>query len=165
MGLLRKIFKRKLTPEQQEEQSRREKEWAEKCYKAGERFGERIGFGRHVNSLNTFANRYPRTFFGIIAAVVLGSLFINIMFTSVGAFLDTQTPDMPKIEHAQPMAPEVKEGINRLYDEYTTLAEGIEKYLDKETLTREDSVEIKRMLVRIKEIEQLMGTDTPQVKE
>lgn len=156
MGLLKKIFKRKLTPEQQEEQSRREKEWAEKCYRAGENFGARIGFADKVQALNDFANRYPRTFFGIITAIVLGSLVLNLMFTSVSGMLSSKSEEPPAIERLQPVDPQVKQAFDEMQTEMESLADRIDSYLDKDTLTHADSLEIKRMLLRVRELESFM---------
>ena len=156
MGLLKKIFKRKLTPEQQEEQSRREKEWAEKCYRAGENFGARIGFADKVKALNDFANRYPRTFFGIITVIVLGSLVLNLMFTSVSGMLSSKSEEPPAIERLQPVDPQVKQAFDEMQTEMESLADRIDSYLDKDTLTHADSLEIKRMLLRVRELESFM---------
>lgn len=156
MGLLKKIFKRKLTPEQQEEQSRREKEWAEKCYRAGENFGARIGFADKVQALNDFANRYPRTFFGIITVIVLGSLVLNLMFTSVSGMLSSKSEEPPAIERLQPVDPQVKQAFDEMQTEMESLANRIDSYLDKDTLTHADSLEIKRMLLRVRELESFM---------
>lgn len=156
MGLLKKIFKRQLTPEQQEEQSRREKEWAEKCFKAGEKFGAKIGFADKVQSLNSFANRYPRTFFGIITAIVLGSLVLNLMFTSVSGMLSSKTEEPPVIEKLEPIDPQVKQAFDELQTELQTLSDRIDSYLDKDSLTHADSVEVKRMLLRVRELESFM---------
>ena len=156
MGLLKKIFKRKLTPEQQEEQARREKEWAEKCYRAGENFGARIGFADKVQALNDFANRYPRTFFGIITAIVLGSLVLNLMFTSVSGMLSSKSEEPPAIERLQPVDPQVKQAFDEMQTEMESLADRIDSYLDKDTLTHADSLEIKRMLLRVRELESFM---------
>ena len=156
MGLLKKIFKRKLTPEQQEEQSRREKEWAEKCYRAGENFGARIGFADKVQALNDFANRYPRTFFGIITAIVLGSLVLNLMFTSVSGMLSSKSEEPPAIERLQPVDPQVKQAFDEMQTEMESLADRIDSYLDKDTLTHADSLEVKRMLLRVRELESFM---------
>ena len=156
MGLLKKIFKRKLTPQQQEEQSRREKEWAEKCYRAGENFGARIGFADKVQALNDFANRYPRTFFGIITAIVLGSLVLNLMFTSVSGMLSSKSEEPPAIERLQPVDPQVKQAFDEMQTEMESLADRIDSYLDKDTLTHADSLEIKRMLLRVRELESFM---------
>ena len=156
MGLLKKIFKRKLTPEQQEEQSRREKEWAEKCYRAGENFGARIGFADKVQALNAFANRYPRTFFGIITVIVLGSLVLNLMFTSVSGMLSSKSEEPPAIERLQPVDPQVKQAFDEMQTEMESLADRIDSYLDKDTLTHADSLEIKRMLLRVRELESFM---------
>jgi len=156
MGLLKKIFKRKLTPEQQEEQSRREKEWAEKCYRAGENFGARIGFADKVQALNDFANHYPRTFFGIITVIVLGSLVLNLMFTSVSGMLSSKSEEPPAIERLQPVDPQVKQAFDEMQTEMESLADRIDSYLDKDTLTHADSLEIKRMLLRVRELESFM---------
>lgn len=156
MGLLKKIFKRKLTPEQQEEQSRREKEWAEKCYRAGENFGARIGFADKVKALNDFANRYPRTFFGIITVIVLGSLVLNLMFTSVSGMLSSKSEEPPAIERLQPVDPQVKQAFDEMQTEMESLADRIDSYLDKDTLTHADSLEVKRMLLRVRELESFM---------
>ena len=156
MGLFKKIFKRKLTPEQQEEQSRREKEWAEKCYRAGENFGARIGFADKVQALNDFANRYPRTFFGIITVIVLGSLVLNLMFTSVSGMLSSKSEEPPAIERLQPVDPQVKQAFDEMQTEMESLADRIDSYLDKDTLTHADSLEIKRMLLRVRELESFM---------
>ena len=156
MGLLKKIFKRQLTPEQQEEQSRREKEWAEKCFKAGEKFGAKIGFAEKVQSLNNFANRYPRTFFGIIAAIVLGSLVLNLMFTSVSGMLAGTMEEPPVIEKLELVDPQVKQAFDDMQNELQSLSDRIDKYLDKDELTHADSLEVKRMLLRVHELESLM---------
>lgn len=156
MGLLKKIFKRKLTPQQQEEQSRREKEWAEKCYRAGENFGARIGFADKVQALNDFANRYPRTFFGIITVIVMGSLVLNFMFTSVSSMLSSKSEEPPAIERLQPVDPQVKQAFDEMQTEMESLADRIDSYLDKDTLTHADSLEVKRMLIRVRELESIM---------
>lgn len=158
MGLFNRIFKRKLTPEQQEEQSRREKEWAEKCYRAGQNFGDRIAFSQKVDALNRFANRYPRTFFAIITAIVGGSLVLNLTFTSFRGMLDSKTEQPQPLQHFEAVDPQVKQAIDKLYDEMETLTGRIDRYLEKDSLTHEDSVQVKDMLLRIHEIETLLDS-------
>ena len=70
MGIL-KFFKKQMTPEELEEKRKKEQEWADKCVKAGERFGNRIDLNGKIIRLNDFANTYPKTFFSIFMAVIV----------------------------------------------------------------------------------------------
>ena len=77
MGFIKKLFKRDLTPEQQEEKSRKEKEWMERNWQRGYRFAEKIGLRDKIDKIDKWGTKYPKTFFGIIFACLFLSIILN----------------------------------------------------------------------------------------
>lgn len=160
MGIFKNLFKRNLTPEEQEEKSRKEKEWADKCYKAGENFGERIGFNEKVDAVNKFGNKYPRTFFFIIFALVGGCLVFNIMFNSIGGMLSSGVEEVQSVEIGHDQVPAViDQEVSKLANELKTLGTEVDVMVKKGNLTREDSILIHHKLLRIQDIQHILGVE------
>lgn len=159
MGLIRKLFKRDLTPEQQEEQSRKEKEWMDKCHRKGEEFAERISLNRHVETINDFANAYPRTFFGILFGLLFVFIGINMLMSGSGRNLDAE------LKHIQELR--LPDGQNdardKVYDEVVKMDSELKKIdgklnaiMSKDTLTAKDSADIKALLIQADALQKLI---------
>ena len=160
MAFFKKLFKRNLTPEEQERKSREEKEWADKCYRAGERFGEKIGFSRKVEAINAFGSKYPKTFFFIIFGLVGACLVLNLMFASLGGWVKNDLHDMPQMPQVTDRAPEViSVEARKLLDEMKGLATEIDEYVKRDSLSHQDSLTIKTKLIRLQEIQKILGVN------
>ena len=163
MGLFK--FKKKLSPEELEEKRRKEQEWAKKCCEAGERFGEKIRIDERIKNLNRFANNYPKTFFTLLFGIIIGCLVLNTMFSGIGnIFSDTaediKTVAMPKDTSKDALNKEMK----ALYQEFMSLDKQLERKFNKDSLTRQDSVEIMGICSRMEKLQQIMTEKNP-VKE
>ena len=160
MGLFK--FKKKLSPEELEEKRKKEQEWAKKCCEAGERFGERIRIDERIRNLNRFANNYPKTFFTLLFGVIIGCLILNMMFSGIGrTFSDTakdiRTVAMPKDTSKDALNKEVK----ALYQEFMSLDKQLERKFNKDSLTRQDSLEIMEICSRMEKLQQIMTEKNP----
>ena len=154
MGLFRK---KKLTPEELEEKSRREKEWAEKCYNAGEQFAEKINLRTKVERLNVLVNKYPKTFFTGMLAVIGGSFLINMLVMKCEFNTESMTTDIHSISIQRDSSRDiVKEEINKLYFEMDKLNSKLESYMAKDTLTRNDSLAIGRIILRMNNLNEII---------
>ena len=163
MGLFK--FKKKLSPEELEEKRRKEQEGAKKCCEAGERFGEKIRIDERIKNLNRFANNYPKTFFTLLFGIIIGCLVLNTMFSGIGnIFSDTaediKTVAMPKDTSKDALNKEMK----ALYQEFMSLDKQLERKFNKDSLTRQDSVEIMGICSRMEKLQQIMTEKNP-VKE
>lgn len=161
MGLFKKILKRDLTPEEQERKSLEEKEWAEKCYRAGENFGEKIGFRDKINSINAFGNKYPKTFFGIIFGLLFLSFGLNYMFSSsMGVFKHeaenietiTSTTNIGTTSGREYISAEARQ----VAEELEQLSKKVEAIIAQDTLTHQDSLDVKNMLIRMKDLHDII---------
>ena len=146
MGIIKKLLKRDLTPEQQEIRSQKEKEWAEKCYKAGEEFGE----------------KYPKTFFSILLVLLTVCFALNYMFSSSISVFKNEAENIEAVSSFSVSGGNTgSEGINNAMDKLTKemhrLEGEIEGYVQKDTLTRQDSLEIRDLLIQLKGIHDIMG--------
>lgn len=155
MGIFDKILKKNLTPEEQERKSQEEKEWADKYYRAGERFGERIGFRDKVNAINEFGNKYPKTFFGIIFGVLIVCFALNFMFSStIGVFKheaeNINTISEMNLSGGETGREAIVEETRKVAEEMNALKGQIEAIVAKDSLTHQDSLEVKNLLVRLK---------------
>lgn len=162
MGIFNKILKKNLTPEEQEIKSQKEKEWAEKCYKAGEEFGEKIGIERRVKAINDFGNKYPKTFFGILLGLLVCCFALNYMFSSSLSIFENEAENMEAVGAFSVSGGNTgTEGVNvamdKLTKEMNRLEGQIEGYLLKDSLTRKDSLEIRDLLIQLKGIHDIMG--------
>ena len=162
MGIIKKLLKRDLTPEQQEIRSQKEKEWAEKCYKAGEEFGEKIGIERRVNAINEFGNKYPKTFFSILLVLLTVCFALNYMFSSSISVFKNEAENIEAVSSFSVSGGNTgSQGINNAMDKLTKemhrLEGEIEGYVQKDTLTRQDSLEIRDLLIQLKGIHDIMG--------
>lgn len=163
MGLFK--FKKKLSPEELEEKRRKEQEWAKKCCEAGERFGEKIRIDERIKNLNRFANNYPKTFFTLLFGIIIGCLVLNTIFSGIGnIFSDTaediKTVAMPKDTSKDALNKEMK----ALYQEFMSLDKQLERKFNKDSLTRQDSIEIMGICSRMEKLQQIMTEKNP-VKE
>lgn len=163
MGLFK--FKKKLSPEELEEKRRKEQEWAKKCCEAGERFGEKIRIDERIKNLNRFANNYPKTFFTLLFGIIIGCLVLNTMFSGIGNIFSDTAEDikivaMPKDTSKDALNKEMK----ALYQEFMSLDKQLERKFNKDSLTRQDSVEIMGICSRMEKLQQIMTEKNP-VKE
>lgn len=165
MGIL-KFFKKQMTSEELEEKRKKEQEWADKCVKAGERFGNRIDLNGKIITLNDFANTYPKTFFSIFMAVIVFGFVTNLFFSGMGNIFHDTAKDL-KIATLEKDTGMIRLGqdIDRLYKEYINLGETLDKKLSQVVLSHNDSLEVLNICQRMGEIERLlnagMGGGTP----
>lgn len=164
MGIIKKLFTRRLTPEEQAEKSRREKEWAEKCYTRGEEFAAKIKLDKHVNRVNDFANTYPRTFFGGVIVVLVGCIVLNhfvAVHNPAAGMKQTMTelksdPLVGRTEGSQNF---ILQKTLELTSQLDKLDKRINAIYSKPSLTREDSLEIRDLLLQANALQQIiMGT-------
>ena len=151
MGILTRMFRSRLTEEQKEERSRKEKEWAEKCYAKGEEFAERISLEKPVNRINRFANKYPRTFFAIILGAVVGCITLNFVMTTSSDQVTETAEQMKEFStlqlHQDPRGTIINEMV-QMAENLKDLDKKIEAYQGKDTLTRQDSLNLKSLLIQ-----------------
>ena len=157
MGLFKKIFKKNLTPEEQEQKSQEEREWAEKCYRAGERFGEKIGFRKKVEAVNAFGNKYPRTFFSLLLAALAGCFTLNYFISSTSAVFSNEADNLNTIGNMSRSDGKTATGlVIEVYEkemkEVKRLQEEVDAYLAKDSLTHEDSLKVRNLLIQMKGI-------------
>jgi len=162
MGILDKLLKRDLTPEEQEERSRKEKEWAEKYYRAGERFGERIGLRDKVDAVNRFGNRYPKTFFSIILALLVVSFGLNYMISTTAGIFRNEAENFEAIGSMSLSGGETgKESLNAelqaVIDDIKQVESELDVYFAKDSLTHADSIAVRDLLVRMKGLQDIIG--------
>ena len=159
MGIITRLFKRKLTEEQQAEKSRREKEWAEKCYNKGYEFCEKFAIDKHINRINDFANKYPRTFFGIIFGVLIVSFFLN-SFISLPGGQDAdnlqQIVESPMMQQDINPRNELVSNTLEIMDNLTEIDHELDSLMKKNTLTHNDSIRIKSLLVQADALQQIL---------
>lgn len=159
MGIISRIFKRRLNEEELAEKSRREKEWAEKCYNKGYAFCERFALDKYINRINDFANTYPRTFFGgfivLVAACFLLNMYIampnekepvNIQVVSENPVRQSQ--DNPRAM-LMDRALEITASIARIDAELDSL-------MAKPSLTSEDSLRVKSLLIQADALQRIV---------
>lgn len=161
MGIFDKILKKDLTPEEQERRSQEEKEWAEKYYRAGERFGERIGFRQKVEAVNAFGNKYPKTFFGIIFVLLAVCFALNFMFSSSMGVFKHEADNIETVSNMSLSGG--KTGREVIVNETRQVAEDmnkikiqIEAIIAKDTLTHQDSLEVKNLLIKLKGLQDII---------
>lgn len=155
MGIFDKLLKKNLTPEEQERRSQEEKEWADKYYRAGERFGERIGFREKVEAINDFGNKYPKTFFGIIFGLLFLSFALNFMFSStIGVFKheveNIETISNISLSGGQTGREMISEEARKVAGDMNAIKGQIEAIIAKDSLTHQDSLEVKNLLLKLK---------------
>lgn len=157
MGLF-KLFKRNLTPEELEEKSRKEKEWAQKCYRSGEKFAEKIQLDKKVERVNRFANRYPKTFFSLIVGALVASFVVNLLFSLGGMDLGGQAAK--GIEAGQmPAAPQrnvLQLELDSLYREMRDLGDEFDRIIEKEEKTEQDTLRMYQIYQRMQAVEELI---------
>lgn len=167
MGLFAKLFKKNLTPEEQEKKSQEEKEWAEKCMRAGETFAEKIKYKEKIDSINNFANKYPRTFFLILTGLILGCFVLNWALSSTISLFENeqenvevlQRKELPTLEEdaADKM---IKVTFDSLMDRTSVLEKQLNVYLEQDSFSHQDSVNIKNILLEIRNIQLIVSGET-----
>ena len=151
MGIIKKLLSRKLTEEEKEARSQREKEWAEKCYQKGEEFAERISLHKPVQKVNAFANRYPRTFFGILLGMVGVSFVLNLMFSTPSTHITDSVrnfEDVAALNVGEDPRGEILNEMVQMGENLKDLDKKIEVYMKKDSLTRQDSLDLKSLLMQ-----------------
>jgi hypothetical protein len=148
MNILRG-FKNK-SPEELAEKSRKEKEWAEKCYRAGERFAEKYRLDTKVQKINEFGSKYPKTFFLILFGMIFGCAILNFTIATGSSFIKGQLESAEEISLPEDKGKEIiRNEIKELYVEMDALSKSIEKKLAADTITHQDSVDIVKMMNRM----------------
>lgn len=160
MGIIKRLMSRRMTPEQLAERSRKEQEWADKCYRAGERVGEKLNLAKIVNSVNTFINRYPKTFFTVVGVILLASMignFIGSNNTTTG-IIEREASNMKSIqlpvdEGRDILQKEVAKHTQRMQE----LERRLDAYIGRDSLAHEDSVAIRDIAIEMKAIHDALG--------
>lgn len=168
MGIFKRIFHKNLTPEELEEKSRKEKEWAEHYYRKGQEFGDKIGIDRRVQSVNDFANRYPRTFFTVVFGGIILSLVLNFVFSTTHDILGETAGQLEELRiEPDPGTGRLLDEIQGLYAEIEQVGRQIETYMQKDSLTHEDSVQVKKLLVQYNSLTSLLegNADGKEIKD
>lgn len=151
MGLFKKILRRDLTPEEQERKSRQEREWAEKCYQKGEKFAEYLKLDDKVEKLNEFGNKYPKTFFGIAGAVLAVCIVFNFWLAGSTSSTQEELEGVAKMElptYNDGYAAPINRQITAIVSELETLDRNIKRILEKDSLTHNDSLQVREWLTR-----------------
>ena len=159
MGIITRLFRRKLTEEQQAEKSRREKEWAEKCYNKGYQFSQKFAIDKHVNRINDFANKYPRSFFGIIFAVLTVCFILNtfISLPNRAEADNLQTIiESPMMQHDVNPRTELVGQTMEIMENISKIDAELDSLMKKETLTRDDSLRVKTLLLQGDALQQIL---------
>ena len=153
-----KLFKRrKLTPEELEEKARREQEWAQRCYEAGERFGNKIDLQGKIDKINTFGNTYPKTFFSIIFGSIIFCMIMNLLFVNKGSFLRHTGRDLNNAVATQDDSKaKLNQGIDKVFQEYIALNHLLEELIVKEPKTREDSIQVVNICERLETLQSII---------
>ena len=160
MGIIKKLLSRNLTEEEKEARSKREKEWAEKCYHKGEQFAERISLDKPVARINAFANRYPRTFFGILLGLVGVSFVLNLMFSNPSSpIVDSMRSleDVKAVSVGADPRGEILNEMVQMAENLKDLDKKIEVYMQKDSLTRQDSLDLKSLLMQADALSSLLN--------
>jgi len=161
------MFRSRLTEEQKEERSRREKEWAEKCYAKGEEFAEHISLDKPVARINRFANKYPRTFFGIILGMVLVCIVLNFVMTSSPKHIEDtvdQLKEFSSIEMKDDPRLHIITEMVQMADNLKDLDKKIEAFQEEDSLTRQDSLELKSLLLQAEALHALINGRNKQLQ-
>lgn len=153
-----KFFKKKMTSEELEEKRKKEQEWADKCVRAGEQFGNRIDLNGKLTKLNEFVNTYPKTFFTIFLSVIIFGFVTNMFFSSMGNIFHDTAEDLKTVvlERDTGMV-KLNQDIDQLYKEYIKLGETLDKKLSQVVLSRNDSLEVLKICQRMGDIERLLN--------
>ena len=159
MGIITRMFRRNLSEEEKEEKSRREQEWAQKCYNKGEQFAERISLDKHVGKVNDFANKYPRTFFLILFGGVLVSILFNNLISLPSQDLGETVQQLQQTSMMQPSENptsglaaqmlEISENLKEIDSKITAIT-------SKDTLTHQDSLDVRSLLLQAQALQQII---------
>lgn len=157
MGILKRILKRKRTEAELAQQREREKEWANKCYNRGKRFGEKINLDDKIKRINEFGNNYPKSFFSILIGIIVGCFVLNILLAKCNGFLKNddmiETVTVPKSETGKEL---IKEPVTNMYREMEKLQKLLEKKMNKDSLTRSDTIEIGKIIEKMENINKII---------
>ena len=159
MGILSKLFTRKLTEQEKEEKSRREKEWAEKCYNKGEQFAQKISLDKPIAKLNLFANKYPRTFFAVLLGLVIGFNALNFFMANPSTNIAKDVETLQTLEivsnHEDPRGIILNE-MMQMAENLKTLDKKIEAFQAKDSLTTQDSIQLRTLLMQAEALNNLL---------
>lgn len=160
MGIIKKLMSRRMTPEQLSERSRKEQEWADKCYRAGERVGEKLNLAKAVDNVNTFINRYPKTFFTVVGAILVVSMVGNLIGSgnTAAGIIEREASNMKSIripvdEGRDILQKEVAKHTQRMQE----LERQLDAYIGRDSLTHGDSVAIRDIAIEMKAIHDALG--------
>ena len=160
MGILSRLFTRKLSEQEKEEKSRREKEWVEKCYANGEKFAEKIAIEKPILKINAFANRYPRTFFTLLFAVIIGCITLNYVLSRPSTAIMDEAENFKAISVLQQQEDPRGEILNEMMQMANNLKDldtKIETIMAKDTLTAQDSLQLKSLLMQAEALNALLS--------
>lgn len=159
MGIITRMFRRNLSEEEKQEKSRREQEWAQKCYNKGEQFAEHIALDKYVGKVNEFANKYPRTFFLILFGGVIVSILFNNLITLPSQNLGKTVEELQQTSMMQPSENPTSELAAQMLEISENLKEidgKITAITAKDTLTHQDSLDIRSLLLQAQALQQII---------
>lgn len=159
MGIITRLFKRKLTEEEQAEKSRKEKEWAEKCYNKGYRFCEKFAIDKHINRINDFANKYPRSFFGILLIIIIGCFFLNTFIslpTRQQAEMLQEVVQTPMLQQDSNPRDVLTKQTLEIMQNLSDIDEELDSLMKKTVMTHEDSMRVKSLLIQADALQRIV---------
>lgn len=166
MGFIKKLFKRDLTPEQQEEKSRKEKEWMERNWQRGYRFAEKIGLRDKIDKIDKWGTKYPKTFFGIIFACLFLSIILNHCAAMKSDSVEENIQNLKSIGdmgYTPPQDTKLGVEIIQMYEELDGIDKQIRQIISKDSLTHEDSVKVRDLLIKGEGINTLLNGERKNI--
>lgn len=160
MGILTRLFTRKLSEQEKEEKSRREKEWAEKCYNKGEQFAEKIAIEKPILKINAFANKYPRTFFTVLFSGIFGCIALNYVLSRPSTAIMDEAENFQAISVLHQQEDPRGEILNEMMQMANNLKDldvKIETIMARDTLTAQDSLKLKSLLMQAEALNALLN--------
>ena len=160
MGILTRLFTRKLSEQEKEEKSRREKEWAEKCYNKGEQFAEKIAIEKPILKINAFAIKYPRTFFTVLFSGIFGCIALNYVLSRPSTAIMDEAENFQTISVLHQQEDPRSEILNEMMQMANNLKDldvKIETIMAKDTLTAQDSLKLKSLLMQAEALNALLN--------
>ena len=160
MGILTRLFTRKLSEQEKEEKSRREKEWAEKCYNKGEQFAEKIAIEKPILKINAFANKYPRTFFTVLLSGIFGCIALNYVLSRPSTAIMDEAENFQAISVLHQQEDPRGEILNEMMQMANNLKDldvKIETIMARDTLTAQDSLKLKSLLMQAEALNALLN--------
>ena len=153
MGIF-SVFRKKATPEELEERSRKEREMAQAYYEKGQRLGRKLGLDKARERTNGFINRYPITFFVGFTVLIIVMFILNMVFIRTD-FSSTSAKDINNVSRTVSIngTDSLQLALEKLYDEYIALGKELDGMMERDDLTAKDSARALSLYDRMLELE------------